>query len=225
MTNNFTSQRNELLENYRTVVAGRCSSVADTVKRFLSGLTISKRYDLQLKLRNWVNDRLIDARRDDMPRSYWIMGIAALAIAGCGKKSPPDRVVNVKEDDPGMNAAIEKARSSVETFIPLLKSPKPGQTSFSVKMAFVDGENTEHMWLIPVTFDGKVFRGTINNDPEKVKNVKIGQKASVEPDKISDWMYVENRKLVGGFTLRVLRDGMSPAERAEFDKGLPFKID
>ena len=38
-------------------------------------------------------------------------------------------------------------------------------------------------------------------------------------------MYVDHGKLVGGYTLRVLRDGLSPAERAEFDRSIPFKID
>jgi uncharacterized protein YegJ (DUF2314 family) len=65
----------------------------------------------------------------------------------------------------------------------------------------------------------------VNNDPDTVKNVKIGQKVSIEPSKISDWMFVENGKLVGGYTIRVLRDTMSAGERAEFDKSAGFVID
>jgi Uncharacterized protein conserved in bacteria (DUF2314) len=38
-------------------------------------------------------------------------------------------------------------------------------------------------------------------------------------------MYLDNRKLVGSYTLRVLRDMSSPAERAEFDKNVPFVIE
>jgi uncharacterized protein YegJ (DUF2314 family) len=76
-----------------------------------------------------------------------------------------------------------------------------------------------------VSFDGTTFHGTVNNEPEKVKTVRLGQKVTVAPSEISDWMYVENRKLVGGYTLRALRDAMSPAERADLDKGLPFVID
>jgi uncharacterized protein YegJ (DUF2314 family) len=151
--------------------------------------------------------------------------VLAFVTAGCGKKHPADKVSYVADDDPGMNAAIEKARSNVNVFIAALKSPKAGQSAFSVKMAFTDGTNTEHMWLTPVTFDGANFQGSVNNEPEKVKTVKLGQKATVAPDKISDWMYVENRKLVGGETLRVLRATLSPTERADFDKSVPFVID
>ena len=76
-----------------------------------------------------------------------------------------------------------------------------------------------------MTYDGKAFQGTIDNDPELVKNVKLGQRMTVRPRDVSDWMYLNNRKLVGGLTILVLRDKMSPAERAEFDKNVPFKID
>jgi uncharacterized protein YegJ (DUF2314 family) len=160
-----------------------------------------------------------------MWRSIGFVAILAVILAGCKKKSPADKVTYVPDDDPKMNAAMEKARSTVNTFITVLRAPKPGQTSFSVKMAFTDGSNTEHIWLSPVSYDGKVFHGTVNNEPEKVKSVKMGQKVSIEPAKISDWMYVENRKLVGGETLRVLRAGLSPSERTEFDKSVPFVID
>jgi uncharacterized protein YegJ (DUF2314 family) len=124
-----------------------------------------------------------------------------------------------------MNAAMEKARSTVKTFIAALGAPQPGESGYSVKVRFADGSNAEHMWLSPVAFDGASFQGTVNNKPEKVQNVRIGQKASVDPSQISDWMYIKNGKLIGGFTFRVLRDSMPPAERAEFDKSLPFKID
>jgi uncharacterized protein YegJ (DUF2314 family) len=124
-----------------------------------------------------------------------------------------------------MNAAQEKARSTVATFITALKSPKAGQSAFSVKVPFSEGGTTEHMWLTPVSYDGTTFQGTVDNQPEKVKTVKAGQKIGVTLSKISDWMYVENRKMVGGYTLRVLRDGLSPAERADFDKSVPFVIE
>ena len=153
------------------------------------------------------------------------VAVLALGLVGCSKKHPADKVTNVADDDPRMNAAIEQARSSVNTFIAALRSPKAGQSAFSIKMAFTDGGNTEHMWLTPVSYDGTNFQGTVNNEPQKVKNVKMGQKVAVEPSKISDWMYVENRKLVGGQTLRVLRDALTPAERADFDKSVPFVIE
>jgi uncharacterized protein YegJ (DUF2314 family) len=138
-------------------------------------------------------------------------------VTGCGKKHPADKVIYVADDDPRMNAAMEKARSSVNTFITALRSPKSSQSGFSVKMAITDGKNTEHMWLSSVNYDGKSFHGAIDNEPDAVKTVKIGQQMSVEALKISDWMFVENGKLVGGYTIRVLRDTVPANERADFE--------
>jgi uncharacterized protein YegJ (DUF2314 family) len=149
----------------------------------------------------------------------------ALGLAGCGREQPVDNFTIVAEDDPNMAAAIDKAKSTVDTFIAALKSPKEGQSEFSIKKEFTDGEHREHMWLTPVTYDGQNFHGTVNNIPELVTSVKLGDAVTVAPAEISDWMYIDNGKLVGGQTLRALRDAATPAERAEFDKSVPFTIE
>jgi uncharacterized protein YegJ (DUF2314 family) len=157
-----------------------------------------------------------------------ILAIAAalgVLAAGCGKTQPEDRYTHVSPDDARMNAAIEQARSSVDIFIAAIQSPKPGQSAFSVKTPVSDGQHIEHFWLMPVTYDGTKFEGVIANEPFDVTNVKLGQRMTVERSQISDWMFVENGKLVGGYTLRILRSTLPPEERAEFDKSLPYVID
>lgn len=161
-----------------------------------------------------------------MFRKEWYLLLVLVAFVGCGKKSADEKNFTVVDsDDPKMKAAIEKARSTVGTFTTALKSPKTGQSAFSVKLEIDDGSSKEHMWLNEVTFDGMKFRGKINNEPQMVKNVKLGDRKVIEATKISDWMYIQNRKLVGGYTLRVLRDAMPDSERAEFDKSMPFTIE
>jgi uncharacterized protein YegJ (DUF2314 family) len=53
--------------------------------------------------------------------------------------------------------------------------------------------------------------------PESTTDVKIGDKIQILNDNISDWMYVDNQKLRGGFTIRVLRKRMTESERKQFD--------
>lgn len=125
-----------------------------------------------------------------MGRWLGAAALVALALSGCGKEHPADKVTYVADDDPRINAAIEKARSTVKSFTAALKSPKAGQSGFSIKMAFTDGDHIEHIWLTPVSFDGTRFTGTVSNEPEGVRSVKMGQKVSVAPDEISDWMYI-----------------------------------
>jgi uncharacterized protein YegJ (DUF2314 family) len=138
--------------------------------------------------------------------------------------SPEDPVRLVSSGDAKMNTAMATARSTVGEFTAALASPTADQSGFSVKMPVEEGGKTEHMWLADVSYDGKSFHGTINNDPEMVKSVKLGQKVSVDASGISDWMYIEKGVLVGGYTIRVLRDTMSPTERADFDKNVPFEV-
>jgi uncharacterized protein YegJ (DUF2314 family) len=153
-----------------------------------------------------------------------LMAVSLLALAGCGRKVE-DKVVMVEDNSPAMQAAFAKARATAPTFIAALEAKKPGAGGFAVKVMFKDGNQTEHMWLSRPTFHDGKFIGVLDNEPEFVHNVKMGQVISVAPGEITDWMYVENRKLVGGYTLRAIRDSKTPAERAQMDREIPFAIE
>jgi uncharacterized protein YegJ (DUF2314 family) len=56
--------------------------------------------------------------------------------------------------------------------------------------------------------------GTINNDPNKVSTVKLGERIEIPEADISDWMYLRDGKVVGNYTLRPLLKKM-PAKEAE----------
>jgi uncharacterized protein YegJ (DUF2314 family) len=134
-------------------------------------------------------------------------------------------VVAVKNDDPEMTAAMARAQETLPQFISSLRLPSPSQSDFTIKVGFTDGGDTEYMWVTPVTYDGTRFNGKLDNEPVQVRNVKLGDAVSVEPARVADWMYVDNGKLVGGYTLRVLRDRMTPAQRRSYDESRPFKIE
>jgi uncharacterized protein YegJ (DUF2314 family) len=51
-----------------------------------------------------------------------------------------------------------------------------------------------------------------------VKNVHLRQRVTVAPRDVSDWMFVRNGKLMGGYTTRVLNARLSPDQRAQFDR-------
>ena len=71
---------------------------------------------------------------------------------------------------------------------------------------------------------GKLF-GQVDNVPENVSSIKLGDKIEIEKYKISDWFYIENNKLIGGLTIRVLRDRMSSDEKKQFDEEFGVKFD
>jgi uncharacterized protein YegJ (DUF2314 family) len=140
------------------------------------------------------------------------------------KRDGEPAVHMVSGEDPEMNSAIEQARSSVTTFITSLQNPGQKQTYFSVKAKIVDGQHSEHIWLYDVGYDGNQFQGKIGNQPLNVKNVSLGDELTLDPSEISDWMIIEDNRLVGGYTLRVLRNRLSEEDRTKFDQDLPFTV-
>jgi len=160
---------------------------------------------------------------------------AVLALCGCGsnerkpgtttERSGKVPVTHVKDDDPKMLAAMEKARSTLDEFLAALNSPKTSQSGFAVKMPIRDQKHVEHMWISPVRYGDGQFTGVINNEPLDVKSVKLGDEWKVAKSEISDWMYVDSGKLVGGYTIRVLRDAMPANKRTDFDRNTGLVID
>jgi uncharacterized protein YegJ (DUF2314 family) len=61
------------------------------------------------------------------------------------------------------------------------------------------------------------YFGIVDNMPEFTEDIKTGDTIKINKDNISDWMYVNNKKLYGGFTLILLRKRMSESERKAFD--------
>ena len=161
-----------------------------------------------------------------------VMPFLLAALIGCSSEAvdtverdgePP--IINVDSDDPQMEAAIQNARSTVDQFITAFSNPQPSQADFALKLPVTDGDHTEHLWVLPSRYESGTFRGTINNEPFQVKTVKLGDEVDFDKGDISDWKYVEDGKLVGGYTIRVLRDRMSDEDRAALDNSVPFTFE
>ena len=137
----------------------------------------------------------------------------------------PD-IMHVASEDDRMNWAIEKANLTLDYFKTSLRNPRQDQQYLSIKAHLVDGENSEHIWLTDPTFDeqGNIF-GKLGNNPIYVKHLKLGQQIGVDANQISDWMIIENGRLIGGYTIRAIRDGMQGKKRDDFDKSTGMFID
>ena len=134
-------------------------------------------------------------------------------------------ITYVKSDDPKMVAAIDKARGSFDQFQTAFEKQQPGQDFFSVKLLVEDGEHQEHVWTTPVRIEAGKYYGPLDNEPYQIKKYALGDEINIPVDQISDWMYVDDGKLVGGYTLRVVRDSLTEEQRKEFDTTIPFKIE
>jgi uncharacterized protein YegJ (DUF2314 family) len=121
--------------------------------------------------------------------------------------------------------ARSKTRSERLAFSWQRCARKNGDTVLEIKKGFIDGDKVEHFWIKRVTYDGKNFHGEIDNRPNEVSNVHLGEHVTVAPRDVTDWMFLKDGKLVGGYTTRLLYARLSPEDKAEFDKHAEFKIE
>lgn len=166
----------------------------------------------------------------------WLVVSLLVLLSACNdSKSTPavgssdDNVTYFDGNDQVMNKAIETAKQNFEqfeqAFVANQKSDK--YTDFAIKEGFPTKDGgVEHMWVGDLTFDGKVFTGTLNNKPVMDVSVKQGDKITIDKNRLSDWMYLSNEtnQLFGGYTIRVIRDAMSADEQKQFDQESGFNF-
>jgi len=145
-------------------------------------------------------------------------GASLLAMISLPRQSHAfeDKTIAIESSDSEMNAAIEKARESLPAFWAHYSKPGPGEKGFALKVRLDEGTKHEHFWLVALEHRGDLIFGKIDNDPELIHNVKSGQVIQVEPDRISDWMYFRNGKIVGNETLRHLLKRMPKTEADQY---------
>ncbi len=126
-----------------------------------------------------------------------------------------EKTVLFSSGDPKMNAAIAKSRGSLDVFWNRFAAPANNEGGFALKIAISQGNITEHFWCGELVGDAEYSSCTIQNEAQDVTSVKLGQAINVDPDLISDWMYLRDGKIVGGQTIRVIAE-ILPKEEADF---------
>lgn len=140
------------------------------------------------------------------------------------KRESNINVYDVENQSEVMIWAIQKARITWHFFEESFTRPLPHQEYFSVKVKVTDisDGSVEHLWVANLkrNEDGQLY-GEIANEPVDVQCVELGQYIRIYDDVISDWMIVEsNGRLIGGYTIRAIRDELPETEVPEFDKNL-----
>ena len=133
--------------------------------------------------------------------------------------------IEVPKNHAAMHGAVIQARKTVGQFVAALEHPAPGQTDFEIKKPFIQNGQIEHIWLSDVQLVGNRFQARVDNQPRKIPELKLGQVVTVDPKEISDWLYIDHGKLVGGYTVRVQYSELSAKEKQEFDRAADFKIE
>jgi uncharacterized protein YegJ (DUF2314 family) len=127
--------------------------------------------------------------------------------------------------DVELDAAIQQARDSLDVFIERIASPHGNRTLVAVKVRFFSPDgSSQDIWADGVTYTDDTFRGHMGDDIPALK-LKFDEKITIPREDILDWMIVEDGKLIGGYTIRLAVQRMSPEEKERFLKTLDYSID
>lgn len=147
----------------------------------------------------------------------------ALSLALPQAAFAKDTVVRVSDSDKEMNAAIQKARTTLDDFLKTYKEQPAGTSGFRLKVKITDDNGSEHFWVMPFKQVGKGFEGTIANEPDIVESVEEGDNYKFTREDITDWGYVKNGKQVGSFTVCAMFKSMSKAEVKQYRNEYGFE--
>jgi uncharacterized protein YegJ (DUF2314 family) len=120
-----------------------------------------------------------------------------------------------------MDAAIEEAKGSLGQFTRAYLEPGDNQHSFLLKVFLEDDDESEHVWIADIEATDTGFRGVVANEPVML-SLQFKQPVEFEPARITDWMFIDHGRLVGGYTTRLIRQRMSPEERAALDATVEY---
>ena len=163
-------------------------------------------------------------------RIYIILVIALAACKGNRNAAQVEekdghKIITVDAGDQ-MIAATEEAIKNYPLFEQAMHGPDTTLSQFGVRMQFTDGaKNKEHLWLKKLHNIGGQLFGVVDTEPMHVTGMKFGDTVRVVRNDITDWMYVKNGKLQGGYTLKVLYNSMDENMKRQFRSSVPFEIE
>lgn len=142
-----------------------------------------------------------------------VLATACGADAQSGRNErKSDEIVNFRDTDAEMNAAMAEARRTLPTFWKLLASDPVVAETGKIKVGFDTSGGLEHIWVREVRYEKGVVRGLLDNRPVYLEASK-GDPVTIDPAKISDWSYIRNDRMYGSFTTRVMLPSLDPEQR------------
>jgi uncharacterized protein YegJ (DUF2314 family) len=142
-------------------------------------------------------------------------------IASC---SPSLAGTPVTEEQ--FDAAVEEAHKTLGTLRQALLAPRESYDFVGLKVRFTGASAYEDIWTEPVDyFDGffttRMIDGVLINP-----GLNTERMVAVPLNKVLDWVIVEDDgHLIGGYTIRLSYEHMTPEEKEEFLRVTGYKLD
>jgi uncharacterized protein YegJ (DUF2314 family) len=127
------------------------------------------------------------------------------------------RTMQVEQIDEEILQIAEDARNTLPSFFRHLNRPGAGEEQFCVKYPFAadnDG-GIEQVWLTSIYFKNGYYYGVLASSPILISGIKKGDKVTFEADNITDWMYMRNDRIIGGYSIKYLLEKIPDNQRSD----------
>jgi uncharacterized protein YegJ (DUF2314 family) len=178
-------------------------------RRFLGRIAAALWGDDVLGL-NWHCDATLVPASADVPKQLRSEQPVAATLG------EPVSPVLEATDREAMAAAWAKARETWPEALAHLQ--KGGELSAKFPFARVTKGGIEHIWVTVQSVDGDVVRGVLANEPMDLGDLKLGSKVECKLAELSDWLFLRDGKMVGGYTVKVLEQQAARSKQQGAEK-------
>ncbi len=156
--------------------------------------------------------------------SIFVICLFLFACSPAPTQMPTPAPTTQLNSDVEMEAAFQQARATLDSFIQKIGTSHPNRTLVAVKVRFVlPDSSTQDIWVDQISYQDGSFHGTMGDDIPSLK-LNIDDKIKIESKDIVDWMIVEDGKLIGGYTIRLAFQRMSPEQKERFLETVHYSI-
>ena len=147
--------------------------------------------------------------------------VCLVLVTSCGSS-----VAGTPITDEQFDAAVKEAHGTLSNLFQALLSPRPSYSFIGLKVRFTGREASEDIWTEPVAYFEGVFTIQMIDGVTIKPGLNTGRYVTVPMDDVLDWVIIEeDGNLIGGFTIRLSYDHMTPEEKKEFLSITGYKID
>jgi uncharacterized protein YegJ (DUF2314 family) len=146
-----------------------------------------------------------------------------LLVVSCAPATPQTSTPVTEEE---LDAASKKARESMDTLFQAMLAPKPSYDFIGVKVRFTDQDGAyDDNWVEPVEYYDGNFTVRMLETLTYNTNLHSDHTVQVPLKRVVDWMIVEkDGTLIGGYTILLAYEHMSPDEKKEFLRVTKYRL-
>jgi uncharacterized protein YegJ (DUF2314 family) len=150
--------------------------------------------------------------------------LCVVLLFSCQKSSEltvsggPAKVTAVRAEQMGeIERIAEDAQDTLPGFFRHLNRKGVGEEHFCVKYPFPADEGSgfarEQVWLTGIHFKDGAYYGILANTPQYASGMKKGDTLIFEIDGITDWMYIQGGKIIGGGSIKYFLEQIPEYQR------------